>query len=110
MKRLKDSSQRVQVKNRLEMEKPPFSTNEGLPSDNHKIPFFSNEKEISQEDYFLTHLALTTKERTSDPAPLRKRRREIESASFALEQIRSSGFPPIFEARDFLALVKVGNQ
>jgi hypothetical protein len=92
------------------MEKPPFSRNEGLPIGTHKIPFFSDNREISFEDYYLTHLATTTKERANEPEILNKRRREIERAQLTKEHLCSNGFSPIFEAHIFHALEKVGNK
>lgn len=92
------------------MEKPPFSRNEGLPIGTNKIPFFSDNREISFEDYFLTHLATTTRERHNEPEDLRKRRREIERARLAKDHLCLNGFSPIFEAHIFHALEKVANK
>jgi hypothetical protein len=73
-----------------------------------RIAFFSDNSEVTIEDFILNHFAVRKDEFINEPRELSRRRREIENAIATVQLLSKQGIPPIISAPIFQALQMKG--
>ena len=69
---------------------------------------FSNNRELSEEEWFALRLASTTSFRTSEPESVTKARSRISVAEIARDHLIKNDLLPIFDSFDFEGMTLKG--
>ena len=77
---------------------PPFGES---PNPIQTLHPFSNNRELSEEEWFALRLASTTNFRTSEPKIITKARSRIASAELANDHLLKNGLLPVFDSFEF---------
>ena len=73
-----------------------------------RLSFFSDNTEVTLEDFILNHFAISEEEFDNEPPEVFQRRREIEKAIATIQLLSKQGIPPIISAPIFQALQMKG--
>ena len=77
---------------------PPFGESPIPPRTLHA---FSNNRELSEAEWFALRLASTTRFRTSEPKFITKARSRIATAEIARDHLIKNDLIPVFDSFDF---------
>ena len=84
---------------------PPFGES---PNPIQTLHPFSNNRELSEEEWFALRLASTTSFRTSEPESVTKARSRISVAEIARDHLIKNDLLPIFDSFDFEGMTLKG--
>jgi hypothetical protein len=69
---------------------------------------FSNNRELTEVEWFALRLASTTRFRTSEPKFITKARSRIATAEIARDHLIKNGLIPVFDSFDFEGMLLKG--
>ena len=84
----------------------PFFNESPYPS--QTLHPFSNNRELTEVEWFALRLASTTRFRTSEPKFITKARSRIATAEIARDHLIKNGLIPVFDSFDFEGMLLKG--
>jgi hypothetical protein len=84
----------------------PFFNESPIP--NQTLHAFSNNRELTEPEWFALRLATTTRFRSSEPRFVSRARARISSAEMARDHLLKNDLIPVFDSFDFEGMLLKG--